>query len=235
MAFRAAFMKDGLPVLYPKGDGLTTDRTVKGLTQTAIVLILRFGLYEESERQGLIDALADRIAENGGRMSTGFVGTPHILHVLTEQGRNDLAYDLLLQEKSPSWLFSVNQGATTIWEHWDSKKEDGTFWSTDMNSFNHYAYGSVFDWIFGKALGVTVKDEGAGYASVSVEPHPDLRLGFAKGSIQSRKGFIRVDWRYLPDERVRYEITVPTGTTAQIRLPKGTEHTLCGGTWITVE
>ena len=97
--FRRAFMKNGLPVLYPKCDGLTTDRPVKGETQTAIVLILKFGLCEDTEREELVNRLIAMIRENGGCMSTGFVGTPHILHALSENGRIDAAYDLLLQEK----------------------------------------------------------------------------------------------------------------------------------------
>ena len=138
-AFRRAFMKDGLPTLYPKGDGLTTERPVSGLTQTAIVLILKFGLCEESEKAALTDKLVEIIDKNQGRMSTGFVGTPYILHALSENGRADKAFDLLLSEKAPSWLFSVNMGATTIWEHWDGINEEGEFWSDNMNSFNHYA------------------------------------------------------------------------------------------------
>ena len=231
-AFRAAFMKDGLPTIYPKADAFATNRPVKGLTQTSIVLVLRFGLYEESERQGLIDKLAELIAENDGRMTTGFLGTPHILHVLSQNGRIDLAYDLLLQEKAPSWLFSVNHGATTIWEHWDSQKEDGTFWSTDMNSFNHYAYGAVYDWIFGVALGIDIPDDGAGYQKITVSPLPDRRLGFAKGSVETRHGKVASHWFYLPDGRVRYEITVPAGVEATINIAGIPQQTVSGGTFV---
>ncbi len=233
-AFRQAFMKDGLPCIYPKADAFSTTRPVKGLTQTSIVLVLHFGLYEENERQGLIDKLAELIAENDGRMTTGFLGTPYILHALSANGRSDLAYDLLFQEKAPSWLFSVNQGATTIWEHWDSLKEDGTFWSTKMNSFNHYAYGSVFDWIFGAALGITVDDDGAGYEKITVAPIPDRRMGFAKGSIESRHGKIESYWRYLPDGRVRYEITVPAGTKAAVKLPGKAPVAVSGKTYVAI-
>ena len=233
-AFRAAFMKDGFPCIYPKGDAFSTNRPVKGLTQTSIVLVLRFGLYEEEERQGLVDKLAELISENDGRMTTGFLGTPHILHVLSQNGRSDLAYDLLFQEKAPSWLFSVNQGATTIWEHWDSLREDGTFWSTAMNSFNHYAYGAVFDWIFGVALGIQVEEDGAGYEKITVTPLADQRMGFAKGSIESRHGRIESYWRYLPDGRVRYEITVPPSTQATICLPDQPPVSLCGGRYVKI-
>ncbi len=233
-AFRKAFMKDGMPVIYPKADAFDTKRPVNNLTQTGIVLILKFGLYEENERQALVDKLAELIAQHDGHMTTGFVGTPYILHALSENGRSDLAYDLLFQKTAPSWLFSVNQGATTIWEHWDSLKEDGTFWSTDMNSFNHYAYGSVFDWIFGVALGITVDDDGAGYEKITVAPITDKRMGFAKGSIESRRGKIQSYWRYLPDGRVRYEITVPAGTVAKIVLPGKDPVTVSGQTYTAI-
>ena len=227
-AFRAAYMKDGLPCLYPKGDGFANNRRVNNLTMTGISLILRFGLYEESERQGLVDMLAKLIADFDGRMTTGFVGTPHILHALSENGRTDLAYDLLLQEKAPSWLFSVNQGATTIWEHWDSLKEDGSFWSTAMNSFNHYSYGSVFDWIYGVALGITVDEAGVGYEAVTIAPNPDRRLGFACGSIDTKYGTVSVSWRYL-GLTLRYEIEIPQGMRATLKLAGKIPQVLAGG------
>ena len=226
-------MKDGLPVLYPKYDGLSTDRPVSAMTQTAIVLILKFGLYEEGERALLAKTLVDMIRENGTRMTTGFVGTPYILHVLSDNGYADVAYDLLLQEQSPSWLFSVNHGATTMWEHWDSQKEDGTFWSTDMNSFNHYAYGSVFDWIFGVATGITVCPDGAGYKKVKIAPTPDARLGYMDASIETEGGLLRSAWRYH-DDHIRFEITVPCGTSAELILPDGFERTLAGGEYVFV-
>ena len=217
-------MKNGLPTLYPKYDALSTTRPVKGLTQTAITLILRFGLYEgEEERQGLVNKLVSMIEENGGKMSTGFVGTPHILHALSENGRTDKAYDLLLCEKNPSWLYSVNKGATTIWEHWDGIGDDGSFWDDSKNSFNHYAYGSVFDWVFAYVLGIKVSPDGAGYRKITVAPCPDKRLGFAAGSIQTKQGLVSVKWSYGND-RVRYEIKIPENTQATLRLGDGAER-----------
>ena len=91
------------------------------------------------------------------------MGTPYILHVLSEYGHSDLAYTLFLRKEYPSWLFSVKQGATTIWEHWDGIMENGDFWSTDMNSFNHYAYGSVADWVYEKAAGIRPLEEYPGF------------------------------------------------------------------------
>lgn len=229
-AFRAAFMKDGLPVIYPKGDGLSTHRPVKALTQTSLALILRFGLCLDEERELLVSKLVELIRENGGRMTTGFLGTANILHALSENGRVDTAFDLLFQEENPSWLFSVNHGATTMWEHWDSMNDEGDFWSTDMNSFNHYAYGAVYDWIFGCVGGINVSDDGAGYTHVSLQPHTDRRLGFASCSIELRNGGKLISaWRYLDDGQVRFDITIPTGTVAETVLPSGKTMTLTGG------
>lgn len=241
--FRECFMKDGLPTLYvwkgedidsPSYNGIVTNKTKTGVTQTAIVLILRFGLYEENEKQGLIDKLCELIDENDGRMTTGFVGTPHILHALSDFGRADVAFDLLLQEKNPSWLFSVNMGATTIWEHWDSINEKGEMWSTRMNSFNHYAYGSVFDWVYGDMLGIKICDDGAGYTKVELAPHTDKRIGFAEGSIDTVSGKVSSSWRYIGD-KIRYEFTVPENTVATLKLEGDKDRVLSGGTYVIVK
>lgn len=237
-AFREAFMENGMPKLYPKADALAENRTerfvrpVKPITQTAIAVILRFGLYEEQERQGLVDKLVELIEQFGGRMSTGFVGTPMILRVLSDNGRTDVAYSLLLQEQNPSWLFSVNQGATTVWEHWNSKKEDGSLWSDEMNSFNHYAYGAVYDWIFGEMVGLTVSDDGPGYTKITYKPHADKRIGFAQGSLETRQGMLSASWKYTNDGKIRYELTLPETTTATVVIPGLPERTLTGGSYV---
>ena len=172
-------------------------------------------------------------------MSTGFVGTPCILHALSENGRADKAYDLLLEEGNPSWLFSVDHGATTMWEHWDSINESGDFWSADMNSFNHYAYGAVYDWIFGTVLGIDVDMEkapyGAGYSRIIYSPIPDARLGHAEGSIETSFGTIRSGWSYLDSGKVRYELTLPEGTVATVRIPGIREQQLRGGSYIFIK
>ncbi|MBR5140756.1 MAG: family 78 glycoside hydrolase catalytic domain, partial [Clostridia bacterium] len=213
-AFRTSFMKDGLPTIYPKGDAVTAKRPIKPITQTGIALILRFGLCEESERAGLTKKLLELIDGYDGRMATGFVGTPHILHALSENGETKRAYDLLLSEKTPSWLFSVNHGATTIWEHWDGMREDGSFWSTDMNSFNHYAYGAVYDWMFGVMVGIDIPEDSAAYNKITFTPHPDKRIGFARASVETALGKISGGWTYLDSGKIRYELSVPTGITA---------------------
>lgn len=226
-AFRKTFMKDGLPVLFPQFDGLSTNRRVLGQTQTAIVLILHFGLYDGSaEKEKLIQTLLGMIRDNGGCMATGFVGTPFLLHVLTEAGHAREAYDLFLQEKYPSWLFSVNRGATTIWEHWDGIREDGSFWDDEKNSFNHYSYGCVFDWVFGEALGINPAEPA--YRRVRITPHPDQRLGFAEGSITAPSGSISVTWHY-EGSQVRYEICLPEGVSGELILPDGRKTALTPG------
>lgn len=239
-AFRAAFMKDGVPAFYGNEEELSRKffasepgAHLLAVTQTTLTLILHFGLCEENEKQKLTTMLVDLIEKNGKRLSTGFVGTPYLLHALSSNGETELAYDLLLCEKNPSWLFSVDHGATTMWEHWDGLREDGGFWSRDMNSFNHYAYGAVYDWIYGVALGITVPDEGAGYRAVRIAPHPDRRLGFAEGGIESRHGRIVSSWHIFGDT-VRYEITLPEGVTGELTLPNGEKHALSAGTHLFV-
>ena len=227
-------MKDGLPAIYPKADAFSTNRPVKGLTQTSIVLILKFDICHEDEREYLAKTLVKMIRENGNRMTTGFLGTPYILHVLSENGYTDVAYDLLLQEQNPSWLFSVNQGATTMWEHWDSIKTDGTFWSTDMNSFNHYAYGAVYDWIFGVSAGIKVCEDGPAYKHVTIEPHPEKRVGHLECSIEVKGGILASAWRYTGND-IRYDFTVPAGTIADVTLPSGRTLTISEGEYLFVE
>ena len=238
-AFRDYFMEDGMPKAeFPYTEVLTggrkepVDTVRRGVTQTALTLILHFGLCTEEERPALAAKLAELIRENGDRMTTGFVGTPYLLHALSENGYTDLAYTLLFQEKNPSWLYSVCHGATTMWEHWNSIKEDGSFWSTNMNSFNHYAYGAVFDWIFGVSSGI--KPSAPGYREVELAPHPDRRLGFADASIDTRNGFIRSRWHYKGDT-VYYEFEIPRGVTARLTLPSGRKETLTGGVYCFAE
>ena len=237
-AFREYFMENGMPKAeFPYTEICTdghapVDTVRRGMTQTALALILRFGLCTEQERPALAAALADMIRACGVHLATGFVGTPHLLHALSENGYTDLAYDLLFQESAPSWLYSVMHGATTMWEHWDSIREDGSFWSTDMNSFNHYAYGAVYDWIFGVAVGI--QPAAPGYAEITLAPHPDRRLGFADASIETRFGTVRVHW-YYKEQRVYYEITVPQGVTAQLHLPGGYAETLLPGSYCFAE
>lgn len=187
-------------------------------TQTECVLMLHFDLTDDKPK--IAKQLAQMIKDNGDRLTTGFVGTPYLLFALSENGYTDLAYTLLLQEKFPSWLFSVNQGATTIWEHWDGIKEDGTFWSKDMNSFNHYAYGSVAEWVYAVAAGIKISDEG-----IEIAPNPDKRLGDLRAEFHSVYGVIKSAWKFEGDD-VRYEIEIPVD--CDITIDGVTEHKSAG-------
>lgn len=193
-------------------------------TQTEHALVLKFHLT--SNPRGTAAALAQMIKENGDRLQTGFVGTPYLLHALSENGYADTAYSLLLQEEFPSWLYSVNMGATTIWEHWDGVKPDGSFWSPDMNSFNHYAYGAVADWMYEVVAGIKTDENAPAFEHIIIEPVPDKRLKFASASIDTTYGRVSSAWRW-EGERVVYEIQVPSSATIIIggkkqKVGKGT-------------
>ena len=173
-------------------------------TQTEKVLTLHFNLTDEP--QALADALAKQIVAAGTSVRTGFLGTPYLLHELSRYGYSELAWSLLLRREYPGWLYSVSKGATTIWEHWDGIKPDGTFWSDDMNSYNHYAYGAVADWVFGVACGIRPAEPG--YARARIAPRPDPRAGRLCAVLDTPHGRIRSAWRYL-DGAIRYEIDTP--------------------------
>ncbi|MBQ8340492.1 MAG: family 78 glycoside hydrolase catalytic domain [Clostridia bacterium] len=234
-AFRAYFLENGMtkeqyPCTCYTSSGNPHDPFRRGLTQTAMVLILHFNLCLPEERPAFEQKLVELIEAFDGRMTTGFVGTPYILHVLSRMGREDLAFNLLFEERNPSWLFSVNHGATTIWEHWNGIKEDGSFWSTDMNSFNHYAYGSVFDWVYGVVAGIRTSECAPGYRKFTLTPHPDKRLGFLNCALDTVSGRMESNW-YYKGEDVYFEFTVPAGCEAALTLPDGYTATLTGGSY----
>lgn len=195
-------------------------------TQTEYVMAAYFGLAKDCQKAA--DDLAEMIIRDGTKLRTGFVGTAYVLHTLSRYGHTDLAYSLLLRQEYPSWLYPVTKGATTIWEHWDGIKPDGSFWSSDMNSFNHYAYGAVADWLYGVVTGINTVEEAPGFEKVLIAPQPDSRLQWAQASIQTRKGLVRSAWRQTQDG-IRYEITVPS--PAQIVID-GQTHSVTPGEYI---
>ena len=175
-------------------------------TQTECTLAVYFALAEDTQKT--TDQLAQMIRSCGTKLQTGFVGTPYLLHALSAHGYTELAYDLLLRREYPSWLYPVTKGATTIWEHWDGQMENGDFWSSDMNSFNHYAYGAVADWVYTVAAGIQTVEEKPGYAAVRIAPQPDKRLGWLEASVETRHGLVRSRWEKQRD-MWRYEIETP--------------------------
>lgn len=195
-------------------------------TQTECVLALYFDFAQD--KKPVADKLASMIIENGKRLKTGFVGTPYLLHALSENGYTELAYDLLLQEEFPSWLYSVKQGATTIWEHWDGMNDKGEFWSKDMNSFNHYAFGSVADWVYGVACGIKTVEDKPGFEEVIIAPTPTKKLDWLSAKIETRKGTVSSAW-FKEGDSFRYEITTPSKATIII---DGKEHRVEKGSYV---
>lgn len=187
-------------------------------TQTAHVLALIFDLVAEEDRKRTVDTLARYIEENGVHLTTGFLGTPYLCHALSKNGYLDLAYRLLLQTDYPSWLYQITKGATTIWEHWDGIKPDGSFWSPDMNSFNHYAYGAIGDWLYRVVAGMEIDEEKPGYKHVLLKPQPGGGLEFVKAELKSMYGVIRCEWR-IEGNGMRIEVVIPANTTATLFLP----------------
>lgn len=187
-------------------------------TQTAYVLALMFDLVDKKDRKRTVDTLVGYLKDNNYHLTTGFVGTPYLCHVLTENGYNDIAYKLVQQRDYPSWLYQITKGATTIWEHWDGIKEDGSFWSKDMNSFNHYAYGSIGDWMYQVMAGIDLDENKPGYKHIIINPQPGEGISYAKASFNSAYGEISSSWE-KKDGKMHMEVIIPPNTTASVTLP----------------
>ena len=195
-------------------------------TQTEHVLALVFDLTEEPEK--VAGSLVELIHKCGDCLQTGFVGTPYLLHVLSRFGHHRLAYTLLLRRDFPSWLYPVTKGATTMWEHWDGITEEGDFWNPNMNSFNHYAYGAVADWMYEVCAGIQPVEEAPGFARVHFAPIADDRIDRFGARIDTVHGTVSSKW-YHKDGKVVYEITTPVPATALI---EGKPHELIPGTYV---
>lgn len=187
-------------------------------TQTAHVLALMFNLVEECDKKRTIETLVKYLEDNKYHLTTGFVGTPYLCHVLSENGYNEIAYKLLEQTDFPSWLYQITKGATTIWEHWDGIKEDGSFWSADMNSFNHYAYGAIGDWLYRVVCGIDTSPKAPGYKHINIMPQPGLGLTFAEAKLQCMYGEIKSRWT-KSDDKTEIKVSIPSNTKATIILP----------------
>ncbi len=200
-------------------------------TQTANVLAVYFDITDDMNREGgkLIKDI-----EECGHLKTGFVGTPYLLHTLTKLGRSDLAYKLLLKETFPSWLFPVTRGATTMWERWDGMKVDGTFATPDMNSFNHYAYGSVGDWLYSTVAGIDSDFNEPAYKHIIFRPLPIKELGYAKARILTENGEVISSWEYTGNgNECKFSFTIPNGSHATLYLDNE-EYEFESGTYDTV-
>lgn len=209
-AFRREYMENG---------------RVKNATQTACVLALYFDITDD---RAATATQLNELVKRAGHLETGFVGTPYLLHALSDNGYAETVYDLLLRREYPSWLYPISKGATTVWEHWDGIKPDGTMWSTDMNSFNHYAYGAVADWMYGAAAGINSDPDRPGFEHIIFRPVTDRRLDFVKASIDTRRGTVASEWR-RENGRIKYIFTVPEGCGASAVID-GEKHEVGVGT-----
>ena len=186
-------------------------------TQTAHIVALYFKLVPEEYVSKITEQLKRLLEKENGHLVTGFVGTPYFCHALSQNGCVKEAYDLLLKEDFPSWLYQVKMGATTIWEHWDGLKPDGTMWSADMNSFNHYAYGAIGEWMYRVMAGLEVDEASPGFKRCIMEPKIGGSLKFVEGSYHSCYGEHRLKWQ-VDDGQVTVSVQIPANTTAEIRL-----------------
>ena len=187
-------------------------------SQTAYTLALTFDLLPEKQRKYAVEYLVKDIEARKYHLSTGFLGTPHLCHALSENGYTDIAYKLLLQESHPSWLYPINKGATTFWERWDGIKPDGTFQDVKANSFNHYAYGAIGDWLYRVVAGIEIDEEKPGYKNFIIQPQPNDTLSYAKASYESMYGKIKSEWKWEQKE-FELNIEIPPNTTASVKLP----------------
>lgn len=209
-AFRREYMENG---------------RVKNATQTGCVLALCFDITDD---RAATATQLNELVKRAGHLETGFVGTPYLLHALSDNGYAETAYDLLLRREYPSWLYPISKGATTVWEHWDGIKPDGTMRSTDMNSFNHYAYGAVADWMYGAAAGINSDPDRPGFEHIIFRPVTDERLNFVRASIDTRRGTVASEWR-RENGRIKYIFTVPEGCGASVIIG-GEKHEVGAGT-----
>lgn len=187
-------------------------------TQTAHIVSLYFGLTPEPYRETTVEGLKKLLAKENGHLVTGFIGTPYFCHALSENGCTEEAYELLLKEDFPSWLYQVKMGATTVWEHWDGLKPDGTMWSPDMNSFNHYAYGAIGEWLYRVCAGLEIDDEKPGYKHTILQPHIGGGFTYAKASYDSVYGRVKSEWFAEDDDKITLRIDIPANTTATLYL-----------------
>ncbi|TYP97076.1 alpha-L-rhamnosidase [Sphingobacterium allocomposti] len=218
-------IKDAFVKEYLSANG----RLVSG-TQTAYVLALNFDMLPEHLREQAAGRLVENIRSYGNHLTTGFLGTPYLCHVLSRFGYTDVAYDLLLQESYPSWLYPVKMGATTIWERWDGIKPDGSFQTATMNSFNHYAYGAIGDWMYRSVAGISPDGATPGYKKIIIRPQPGGKLNHAKAELMTSYGLLGSSWE-IEGNRFRLRVQIPVNTTATVILPDGKQEQIGSGSY----
>lgn len=189
--------------------------------QTPALFALKNNLFEGKAKENIINRLRKNFAQHDNCLQTGFLGTSILMPTLTENGMSDIAYELLFQRKNPSWLYSVDNGATTIWERWNSYMIEHGMGPQGMNSFNHYAYGCVGEWMWETMAGIASDSSAPGFRRIVMKPVPDRRLGFVKAEYSSTSGVVKSHWKYEGDKWI-WNFTVPEGAVADVALPGDT-------------
>ena len=197
---------------------LNPDGSLMSNTQTAYVLALNFDMLPEEQRTQAAKRLVDNIKQYGNHLTTGFLGTPYLCHVLTRFGYMEVAYQLLLQDTYPSWLYPVKMGATTIWERWDGIRPDSTFQDRGMNSFNHYAYGAIGDWMYREMVGLDTYEDGVGYKHSRVQPYIGGGFTSASASLKTNYGKLSSGWQVTSD-RIILDVEIPDNTNSTVYIP----------------
>jgi len=190
-----------------------------GHTQTAYANAIYMDFLSDPGRDKAGEELADLIRKSGGKLTTGFLGVKQLLPALSETDHTELAYDLLLQTEYPSWGFEVVNGATTMWERWNSYTHEDGFGgerNTGMNSFNHYGFGAVCEWMFRNSAGI--KAAAPAYREVIIRPEPDRRIGYVKCHYNSISGRITSNWAYV-EKGLEMDVEIPVNVTAHIHVP----------------
>ncbi|MFE9204419.1 family 78 glycoside hydrolase catalytic domain [Micromonospora sp. NPDC007230] len=208
---------------------VSADGTVQGDSQTGYVLAIGMDLLPEPLRGKAADRLVDNVRRHDWHLSTGFLGTPDLLPALSDTGHLDVAYRLLLNDTYPSWGYEIAKGATTVWERWNSIMPDGSFGDVSMNSFNHYAYGAVGDWMYRTVAGIQPDAGNPGYTHLTFAPQPGGGLTSARASYRSAQGVIGSDWNLDARGDLRLRVTVPANTTATVRIPAPGRHAVTEG------
>ena len=203
---------------FVDGDGLLL-KPMRHL-QTACVFVLRLGLLDGEAAEKTKKILLKSIADHGGCLQTGFLGTSFIMDALTLCGEVGTAYDLLLNHRHPSWLYQVDQGATTVWERWNSYTKSNGFGPVGMNSFNHYAYGAVVAWMYRVMAGIAPDPTNPGFRNILLAPRPDRRIGHVRAEHRTSFGLVKSAWRYEGEKWV-WDFEIPPGATASVTLPDG--------------
>ena len=206
---------------FLRADGTFVNEILNTM-QTPALFALKNHLVEGQAKENMIVRLRENFTAHGNCLQTGFLGTSILMQTLTDNGMSDIAYELLFQRKNPSWLYSIDNGATTIWERWNSYTLDGGMGPRGMNSFNHYAYGCVCQWLWQTAAGIAADTAEPGFRHIIMRPVPDKRLGHLDAEYQSAAGLIKSSWHYEGDKWV-WTFTIPKGATATVILPGQTE------------